>query len=68
MADVPPPRPGGFGCGCILPASGTILLVLTVVLAWAIARSTDGWSPLWLLLIPLVAGMVALFVRIRWSR
>ena len=58
------PRLTQLGCGCTLPFSGLILVSLTSLLAVLVASRTDGLSPLWLVLFPLVLGIVALFVRV----
>ena len=56
-----------LGCGCTLPGTGLVLLALTSILAALIATRTEGFSPLWLTLIPLILGILALFVRVRLS-
>ena len=64
--DQEPPGPNirQFGCGCTLPGSGFVLLALTIVLAMLMA--TRNIDPLlWLVFIPLVIGIVVLFVRVR---
>lgn len=64
-----PGIPGSqYGCGCLLPTSGVVLVLLTIALIWALGTKTQGWTPLWFLVTPLVAGIFALFVRIRWGK
>lgn len=58
----------GWGCGCMLPSSGMVLLVLTIALGWTLRTHTEGWTPPWLLVIALAVAMVVLFVRIYSSR
>lgn len=58
----------GWGCGCMLPSSGVLLVVLTIALAWTLRTHTEGWTPLWLLVIALVVAIVVLFVRIYGAR
>ena len=61
--------PQAVGCGCTLPGHGLLLLALTITFATLLASRDDlRGSLLWLVLIPLIAGMVLLFVRVRRYR
>ena len=64
----PQPASARYGCGCVLPTSGAVLVFLTIALTWTLRTHTQGWTPLWLLVIALVLGIFALFVRIYAGR
>ncbi|MCI0769441.1 MAG: hypothetical protein J4N83_04110 [Chloroflexi bacterium] len=67
--DLPAPESRGYGCGCQLTGSALALVVLTIVLAALLAGSEDlRGSLLWLVMIPLVVGFLALFVRVQRYR
>lgn len=59
----------GWGCGCALPGTGVVLLALTIALAVVLARDEElRGSLFWLILVPLVVGLVLLYVRIQRYR
>jgi len=54
------------GCGCALSGPGFVLLLLTIVLALILASREDlRDSPLWLVLIPLILGLVLLYTKVK---
>ncbi|MBM4406117.1 MAG: hypothetical protein FJ039_08055 [Chloroflexi bacterium] len=55
-----------MGCGCALSGPGFVLLLLTIVLALILASREDlRDSPLWLVLIPLILGLVLLYTKVK---
>lgn len=55
-----------MGCGCAPSGPGFVLLLLTIVLALILASREDlRDSPLWLVLIPLILGLVLLYTKVK---
>jgi hypothetical protein len=63
------PQPEAVGCGCALSGPGFVLLILTIVLTMVLASREDlRNSPLWLVLIPLILGLILLYTKVKFRK